>query len=88
MADQPSLQEKIIAALQKKIPAPQCPLCKNYDWEVPGGVFTFHYQARSEYGSSSMANAHPCASMICKTCGNTHFISLAILDPSLAKEYR
>jgi len=87
MADQSSFQSKVIAALQEKIPSPQCPLCGHSDWEVPPGAFTFRYQMRSEYGTSMHASAHPCAAMICKTCGNTHFISLAVLLPSLAKEY-
>jgi hypothetical protein len=87
MADQLSFQSQVIAALQDKIPSPRCPLCGHSDWEVPPGAFTFHYQMRSLYGSTMHANAHPCAAMICKTCGDTQFVSLAVLSPSLAKEY-
>jgi hypothetical protein len=87
MPEQKTLQAKIIEALQQKIPAPRCPLCRGVDWDVPGGVFTFHYQTRSQYGGSSFANAHPCAAMVCQTCGDTRFISLAVLVPELAKEF-
>jgi hypothetical protein len=86
MREQKTFQAKVIEALQRKIPSPKCPLCQSVDWDVPAGAFTFHYQIRSQGSVSIMSNAHPCAAMICKVCGNTHFISLAVLDPSLAKE--
>ena len=86
MADQPTIQTRIIAALQEKIPNPICPLCGHTDFEVPVGTFAFHYKITSQFGTSIHNSAHPCAAMICQTCGNTLFISLAVLSPSLAKE--
>jgi hypothetical protein len=86
MADLPTLQAKIIAALQQKIPAARCPLCRNSDWDVQPGTFSFHHQFRAGYTTSSTMSAHPCAAMVCKICGNTHFISIAVLAPELLKE--
>jgi hypothetical protein len=73
-------QSKVIAALQRSIPGSKCPLCGHSDWAVQGGVYWFKESIRTPFAESN-APALPSAAMVCKVCGNTHFINLQILGP-------
>jgi len=82
-------QNRIIAALRRKAPpAPHCPVCGVSDWAIQGGVFYHRESIRTEWSVSSSGSSLPCAAMVCKNCGNTHFLSLSVLDPDLLKDFR
>lgn len=80
-----TLQERLIIALNKKIPGALCPLCKVSNWAVQPSVFYHHEEFRGEVTTAVSARSLPTAALVCQNCGNTHFISLAILDETLVK---
>lgn len=72
--------EKIIAALNAKIPDSKCPLCGTNSWAVQDGFVLFPVQTNSrQFAGQSMV----CAAIVCMNCGNTQFINLQILDPTI-----
>jgi hypothetical protein len=78
--------DRVLAALNRKIPQPTCPLCGVSSWAVQDGIFTFHQEIKTQY-VSSIGRGLPCAALVCQNCGNTHFINLAVLDPSILKDF-
>lgn len=83
-----TLQERIITALNKKIPGAVCPLCKVSNWAVQPSVFYHHEEFRSGSTTAISARSLPTAALVCQNCGNTHFISLAVLDATLVADGR
>jgi hypothetical protein len=75
----PTLQERVITELNKKIPGAKCPLCGVTNWAVQPSTFYHHEEFRSGSTTASSARSLPTAALVCQNCGNTHFISLAIL---------
>jgi hypothetical protein len=73
-----SLQSRVIAALDKKIPKAACPLCDKQDWAVQPSVYWFQESFRSEHVQST-GQGLASAALVCKNCGNTQFINLLVL---------
>jgi hypothetical protein len=81
----PTLQERIIIAISKKAPGAVCPLCKVSNWAVQPSIFYHHEEFSSGSTTAISARSLPTAALVCQNCGNTHFISLTVLDPTLVR---
>ena len=81
----PTLQERIIVAFSKKVASPVCPLCKVSNWAVQPSIFYHHEEFSSGSTTAISARSLPTAALVCQNCGNTHFISLTVLDPTLVR---
>lgn len=86
MNAKPTFQQRVIKALQQKIPQSKCPLCGVSNWAVQRGTywFTEHYH---EGTMQSIGPNLPCAALVCQNCGNTHFINVSVLDPEFRPDY-
>jgi hypothetical protein len=72
-----SFQDRLIAALQDRIPNSRCPLCQQSDWEVAPGTYLFRQHIHTP-GGESIGNALPSGALVCKVCGNTQFVNLLV----------
>jgi hypothetical protein len=72
-----SLQSKIIAALDGKMPRAACPLCHAQNWAVQPYVYWFQERFRSERVEST-GQGLASAALVCTNCGNTQFINLVV----------
>jgi hypothetical protein len=86
MADIQDFTRRVIEALDTKIPNSKCPLCHNSAWAVQYETVTFNLQVISTY-ATSYGKGLPCAALVCTVCGNTQFINLNVLDPSIVKDF-
>jgi hypothetical protein len=79
------IQNRIISALNAKNPQFLCPLCGKSEWAVHDGMFYHHQEIKAENITAISGRELPCAALVCKVCGNTHFISLEVLAPDLVR---
>jgi len=86
MADIREFTQRVIQALDVKIPNSECPLCHNSAWAVQYETVTFNLQVKTSH-TSSFGKGLPCAALVCQVCGNTQFINLNVLDPSIVKDF-
>jgi hypothetical protein len=78
--------ERVIKALDARIPDSKCPLCNQSAWAVQYETVTFNLQIKTGYTSSS-GRGLPCAALVCQVCGNVQFINLNVLDPTIVRDF-
>jgi hypothetical protein len=69
---------RIFDALSKRIPEGKmrpCSLCGTIDWLLGQGYVMISTQD-DPTGVALGGSAIPCVAVVCKNCGNTHFINL------------
>jgi hypothetical protein len=71
-----SFENRVIKAITEKMGTDvRCPLCRVSDWAVQPGIYRFKQHVRTE-SLESYGDALPSAALVCKNCGNTHFLNL------------
>jgi hypothetical protein len=74
----PQVGQQIIFAINAKMPGmtlSPCPLCRTTAWELLDAFVAFSIAPEPQaivLGGQIL----PCVALICKTCGNTHFLNL------------
>lgn len=71
----PEIANQIIAELNDRGAARNCPLCNSYDWVIATGYTRLYF-----YGQPGLAHLFgqqmPLVALTCNVCGNTHLINL------------
>jgi RNase P subunit RPR2 len=80
-----TFQDRVIAAIEKKIPNSRCPLCQASDWAVEPADVRFRQHFRSG-GAESWSDSSPCAVLVCNVCGNVQFVSLKAYGDTFKKD--
>lgn len=72
-------QQKILAAIQAKVPQiKNCPICGSVKWNLSVGVVTLSIQEQPGtivLGGPGM----PCIPLVCLNCGNTVLLNMMVL---------
>jgi hypothetical protein len=81
-----SFQDRVIAAIEAKIPNSRCPLCQSSDWAVEPADVRFRQHFRSK-GGESWSDSSPFAMLVCNVCGNAQFVSLKAYGDAFKRDF-
>jgi hypothetical protein len=79
----PEILSRVIAVLTERLGGtdPLCPLCHKSEWTVSDGFVFLLMQAQLKTLRLA-GKGHPCITLTCNTCGNTHLLNMMVLGLS------
>lgn len=72
-------RDRALRILHERMPNPMCPLCQHKEWTLDSEAFAFIVSQDDLKNIKLAGRGWPSLVMVCRHCGNTHLLNLAVL---------